>query len=171
MSAPLTHRPEAIAAWYADQVHPTVVACGIILAQALRDGNVALALEAIGDTQVALGVRCAPADRAFLNQLYADVCALRSSAHIRRREAILTAPLGALIDCPDGPVRVARIVGVPMHLVMLSADGRSTRTDRWCECVPRPDMDYWVRYERWSSRGREAHGYLCPTCRSILQAG
>jgi hypothetical protein len=170
-SAPLIERPEAIAAWYADQVHPTVVACGVVLAHALRDKAIATALEAIGDTQVALGVHCAPADRAFLEQLHAEVAALRSSAHIRRRrrDTILTAPVGALIDCPDGPLRVAHIVGVPVRLVILTADGRTAR-NQWCGCVQR-EMDRWVRFERWSARGRESHGYLCSTCRAITQTG
>jgi hypothetical protein len=54
--------------------------------------------------------------------------------------------------------------------VTLSADGRPTQPG-WCRCRPRPAGERWVRYERWSARGREAHGYVCPTCRRLTQTG
>ncbi|MEU3452247.1 hypothetical protein ABZ671_01190 [Micromonospora sp. NPDC006766] len=52
----------------------------------------------------------------------------------------------------------------------LTADGRAAETTRWCACPSVAD-DEWVRYERWSARGREAHGYVHSGCRALVQAG
>jgi hypothetical protein len=118
--------------------------------------------------------------------------------HEHRAHLILAAPVGPdPIDTPDGPlvkmqgwwlpershqpdVVAARTRGDwPAELAArgrhdfaaLTADGRGCRSDQWCSCSPQPPADGWVRYERYSARGREAHGYLCPTCRHLVQSG
>lgn len=51
----------------------------------------------------------------------------------------------------------------------LTADGRMVDRSRWCRCegeTPTP-----VRYEFWTTRGREAHGWACASCRGITQTG
>ncbi|GAA4626767.1 hypothetical protein GCM10023196_036350 [Actinoallomurus vinaceus] len=65
-----------------------------------------------------------------------------------------------------------RAFGVP-RAVTFTSDGRDAHPKAWCECHPEQDGAPWVRYERWTSDGREAHGYVCPTitCRRLLQSG
>lgn len=53
----------------------------------------------------------------------------------------------------------------------LTGDGRWALTRQWCSCTPGPDAGTWVRYERYTARGREAHGYVCPGCRHLVQSG
>ena len=60
----------------------------------------------------------------------------------------------------------------PHETATLTADGRGAETSAWCMTHTHP-ADIWVRYERWSARGQEAHGYVCPesTCRHLVQSG
>ncbi|PZG12988.1 hypothetical protein C1I95_24580 [Micromonospora craterilacus] len=58
----------------------------------------------------------------------------------------------------------------PHEDATLTADGRPAATGGWCTC-PAVGDDEWVRYERWSARGREAHGYVHAGCRALVQAG
>jgi len=53
----------------------------------------------------------------------------------------------------------------------LTADRGGVRSDGWCTCTVEPDAETWVRYERWETGGRAAHGYVCPRCRFIVQSG
>lgn len=59
----------------------------------------------------------------------------------------------------------------PYQHATLTADGRGARRDMWCRCAPAPAVARWVRYEHWTTLGRTGHGFLCPTCRGIVQAG
>lgn len=59
----------------------------------------------------------------------------------------------------------------PHDTATLTFDGRLAATRNWCGCTPEPDAGAWIRYERYSARGREAHGYVCPTCRRLVQSG
>ena len=52
----------------------------------------------------------------------------------------------------------------------LTSDGRTANRARWCLCGE-PDAAEWVRYEHWTARGCEAHGYVHRGCRRLLQAG
>ena len=55
--------------------------------------------------------------------------------------------------------------------VTLTSDGRMAARSRWCECEPSPAGQAWVRYEHWTERGRERHGFVCPSCRRLTQTG
>lgn len=110
---------------------------------------------------------------------------------------ILAAEMRATIQTPDGPLakvdaawsketgdRATAVVDPyadftawlatvgPHDEATLSEDSRHVR-HVWCRCAPEPDAATWVRYERWTARGRVAHGYVCPrlTCRGITQTG
>lgn len=49
----------------------------------------------------------------------------------------------------------------------LTTDGRGARRDAWCRC--NTPVTRWVRYEVYTAAGQEAHGFICPDCRSITQ--
>lgn len=53
----------------------------------------------------------------------------------------------------------------------LTADGECADRARWCECRPGPRGESWVRYEHWTERGMERHGFVCPSCRRLTQTG
>lgn len=59
----------------------------------------------------------------------------------------------------------------PNETATLTSDGRGANPTAWCG--HKPPADSWVRYERWSPRGMEAHGYVCPdiNCRQLVQSG
>ena len=66
----------------------------------------------------------------------------------------------------DGPM-----VGEADH-VLLTGDGRGYNRDGWCSCPLEGDSwDEMVQFERWSKRGREAHGWLHRECRRLTQSG
>lgn len=113
--------------------------------------------------------------------------------HVLRAREILAAPVGAVIDTPDGklikcggtwsreaaaraePVRDQGIdaycAALGAHTTAeLSADGRLPYLSAWCKCLTVRPTD-WVRYERYSERGREGHGYVHAACRYIVQTG
>lgn len=54
----------------------------------------------------------------------------------------------------------------------LTSDGGAADRSHWCQC-PNDDVfaDQWVRYEHWTERGMERHGYVHATCRRLLQVG
>ena len=54
----------------------------------------------------------------------------------------------------------------------LTSDGHAAIRDAWCTCA-NDDVyaDQWVRYEYWTAKGMERHGYVHATCRKLLQAG
>lgn len=52
---------------------------------------------------------------------------------------------------------------------VLTSDGHSAVRTAWC--ADPPGAGSWVRYEHWSPRGCEAHGYVCPDCRKLTQTG
>lgn len=60
------------------------------------------------------------------------------------------------------------VLGTPSEVV-LTGDGRAYWS-AWCKCTAVAD-DHWTRYERWTAKGREAHGYAHTVCRGILQTG
>jgi hypothetical protein len=82
--------------------------------------------------------------------------------------AWLNAPQG--MSAADG-LTVADDQPPPRESVTLTSDGSYAAPSSWCRCSPEPDMDGWVQYERWSERGREAHGFVCRSCRRLLQSG
>lgn len=72
-----------------------------------------------------------------------------------------------------GTLRWRAALGTPSE-VTLTGDGRMVSVRGripFCGCDPRPDSDTEIRYERWTVRGREAHGFCCPTCRYLTQTG
>lgn len=60
------------------------------------------------------------------------------------------------------------LLGTP-GAVTLTGDG-TPYWSAWCRCPAVAD-DHWIRYERWSARGLEGHGYAHKMCRAILQTG
>lgn len=112
--------------------------------------------------------------------------------HVHRARQILAAPLNQAIETPDGPLtkshgtwsaeasQRADAAGEvasdewwaalgPHSEATLTGDGRGVVTTGWC--TDNPSADTWVRYERYSDRGREAHGFVCPDCRRLVQTG
>lgn len=53
----------------------------------------------------------------------------------------------------------------------LTGDGRAANRTRWCECEPQPAGETWIRYEHWTERGMDRHGFVCPSCRRLTQTG
>jgi hypothetical protein len=114
----------------------------------------------------------------------------RKAATRELAAAILTfrrhTPVGNLILTSAGWSReaadranAAAVTGTPEWFAALGAyehatlteDGRSARRDAWCPCPEDDSAGTWVRYEYWTARGMEAHGYVCPECRRLTQAG
>ena len=58
----------------------------------------------------------------------------------------------------------------PHEHATLSADGRAAVRDQWCQCASTPAVG-WARYEHWTARGRESHGFVCPASHRLTQAG
>ena len=54
----------------------------------------------------------------------------------------------------------------------LTSDGKSAIRTAWCTCA-NDDVyaDQWIRYEHWTERGCEAHGFVHSECRRLLQTG
>jgi hypothetical protein len=77
---------------------------------------------------------------------------------------------GDFADAAGEPGSMAWTAALGVHEdATLTADARSAITDAWCKL--RCDGSEMVRYERWSARGQEAHGYVCSQCRRITQTG
>lgn len=57
----------------------------------------------------------------------------------------------------------------PHEDAVLTSDGRPAVRTGWC--ADPGDPATWVRYEGWSARGCEAHGYVCADCRKLTQTG
>lgn len=55
----------------------------------------------------------------------------------------------------------------PAVEVVLSSDGRWVESQAWHDG---PEAE-WVAYERWTSEGRVAHGFIDSVSRRLLQAG
>jgi hypothetical protein len=116
--------------------------------------------------------------------------------HLVRAREILAAPIGTVLQTPDGPLIKAsggwsketgdradavadpatdlgrwRAALGPHEDAILTADRPGGRLDSWCTCRPRPQLESWIRYEHWTTVGRVGHGYLCPVCRAITQTG
>lgn len=115
-------------------------------------------------------------------------CAARGDQTRTLAASILAAPVGAQIgpmnknhggwDADAG--RRADAAGAPgsdewraalgTHTeATLTGDGRGARRDMWCRC--NTPLIRWVRYEVYTAAGQEAHGFICPDCRGITQAG
>lgn len=94
-------------------------------------------------------------------------------------DAISRARCGTEIVCLGNPTTIvahrmwddhnADFLTSPADRTTITDDGRDVCQD-WCRCVVQ-DADVSVYYERWSRRGREAHGWACPSCRGIVQVG
>ena len=116
--------------------------------------------------------------------------------HLVQAQDMLAAPIGAVLDTPDGPLvktsggwskettdRANVIADTttepeawqtalgPHEHAELTTDGRSAHLDTWCTCPNPSPLEAWIRYEHWTTTGRAGHGYLCPTCRMITQTG
>jgi hypothetical protein len=116
--------------------------------------------------------------------------------HVARARDILAAPVGSILETPDGPLTKTignwskeagdradaaanaateperwRTALGPHEDAILTADRGNSRLDSWCTCRPDPDLETWIRYEHWTAVGRVGHGYLCPDCRAITQTG
>lgn len=106
------------------------------------------------------------------------ILAARVGSDVTSFDGSLIKALGGWSRWPDevseanlADVEAWRAALGPHTHATLTADGRGARVDSWCRCVRKADGDAWVRYERWSARGREAHGFLCPACRFLTQTG
>jgi hypothetical protein len=113
-------------------------------------------------------------------------------AYLALAETILAAKVGSKVETFDGPLtknsgqwsqeasRKASAVAaegtpewaaaarkIPHETATLTSDGRGAMVKGWCACGGTEQ----VRYERWSARGREAHGFVCTTCRYLTQTG
>jgi hypothetical protein len=78
---------------------------------------------------------------------------------------------GTEIQTVDGPLFINHkhnLENPREGCITLTEDGRAAHTSGWCQCDDDPE---WVRYERYSVRGREAHGYVCKHCRYLTQTG
>jgi hypothetical protein len=71
---------------------------------------------------------------------------------------------------PAGSPEWHAALGQPRH-AELTADGLYASPTTWCRCYPDPTPGAWIAYETWTRAGRVAHGYICRTCRNLLQAG
>jgi hypothetical protein len=65
----------------------------------------------------------------------------------------------------------AAALGIHEHAT-LTSDGGAAIREQWCTC-PNDDVaaEQWVRYEYWTERGCEAHGFVHAACRKLLQTG
>lgn len=112
-------------------------------------------------------------------------------AHLALAKQALATKVGRTVDTFDGPLTkhhgswsaeataradaVAGKVGAkewraalgPHAEATLTGDGQAAIVRGWCDCSAVEQ----VRYERWSARGREAHGFVCKTCRRLTQTG
>lgn len=61
-------------------------------------------------------------------------------------------------------------LGTAKEATLMSTGGGHPNTHEWCNCHGGSSA-HWVRYERWSERGQEAHGYVCPNCWKLTQTG
>jgi hypothetical protein len=79
---------------------------------------------------------------------------------------------GKLADAagPAGSPEWTAALGVHEHAT-LTSDGNGAIREAWCACRPQPSAGTWVRYEYWTAEGMERHGFVCPECRRLLQAG
>ena len=68
-------------------------------------------------------------------------------------------------------VSVDEVVGhtAAPEQVLLTSDGRYAETHAWHE-GPADDAE-WVRYERYSARGMESHGFVHGVSRRLVQTG
>jgi hypothetical protein len=58
----------------------------------------------------------------------------------------------------------------------LTGDGHAAVRSEWCVCAEEDELgsrpaEQWVRYEYWTARGCEYHGYVHSVCRKLLQVG
>jgi hypothetical protein len=111
-------------------------------------------------------------------------------AHLALAAAALAAKVGTRVETFDGPltknlgtwsvetVQAAAKAGPEgseawyaalggHEEATLTSDGRGAIVEGWCHCGGVEQ----ARYERWSARGREAHGFVCKTCRWLTQTG
>ena len=121
----------------------------------------------------------------------AEIVVREATTHAERVAAILALPLHGQYDgltviersfpkeigdspavleaCATGDrVALLRAMG-PATTILLTADGGRADYRFWCACPLTPDE--YLRYERWTAEGRVAHGYVCCTCRRLVQTG
>lgn len=81
------------------------------------------------------------------------------------------ARLDALLAVNPDPSReeLNEALGAAVTATIVST-GTHVDTTGWCHC-PVGSSAEWIHYERWSTRGLEAHGYCCPECRRLTQTG
>ncbi len=59
----------------------------------------------------------------------------------------------------------------PYQVATLTDDGRQAVTRGWCSCGRSGNAATWARYERWTEKGLDGHGYVCRNCRYLTQTG
>lgn len=64
------------------------------------------------------------------------------------------------------------LLGRPAEIV-LTGDAGPYFQGGWCLCESGTAYTDggWIRFERWTGKGREAHGFIHDKCRKLLQAG
>ena len=77
----------------------------------------------------------------------------------------------SVADSATDPQAWIAALGVHEHAT-LTGDGQGANRAAWCDC-PNDDVhaDQWTRYEHWTARGVEAHGFVHSECRRLLQVG
>ena len=103
-------------------------------------------------------------------------CDTTPGQHTKLTAAMTTAPCGTQVG--EGKwmpkLTVAKRQGLngewAAH-VLLTGDGHSGDPRKWCHCGESESAEGWVYYERWTLSGRQAHGFLCPACRRLVQSG
>lgn len=70
-------------------------------------------------------------------------------------------------DTPEADVIAG--TAVPCEVV-LTEDGGQYHRDGWHQGPVGP-ADTWVAFERWTTEGRVAHGFVDPSSRRLVQAG
>jgi hypothetical protein len=129
-----------------------------------------------------------PSDAAAMaarSQLTRDLAAAILAAGILDREHATRTQVGDLVitsagwSRERGDLAAAKAEpGTPEWIAALGAhdhatltsDGRGANREQWC-CCSEPPFSEWVRYEHWTERGREAHGFVHSECRRLLQSG
>lgn len=106
--------------------------------------------------------------------LAAAILAAKVATRIADRLTIVTAGWSkqrgdeADAAAPVGSNEWIAKLGAHQHAT-LTYDGKAANRDAWCRCPEDPET--WIRYEQWTARGVEAHGYVCRECRALTQTG
>ena len=113
-------------------------------------------------------------DRYFANHAARFDAALAAVPSMRTRQVHQTGDFTLTVVAVSygiGADEAAVIAGTADAVgVTLTEDGRSCQSHVWHTGDPGSAED-WVAYERWTTTGRAAHGFIHPVSRQLVQAG